>query len=99
MKLFWCSWEQKSNDYRPLTYPPNENILGWWCSGFKSDGWPILCAWVSAVSEEQAFNKVKEDWPELESWKFITCKSKFEFYDRFPLEDWMKPRVENLELK
>lgn len=27
---FWLSWHQPTEDYRPLTDPPVEGVLGWW---------------------------------------------------------------------
>jgi hypothetical protein len=48
--LYWISWVQPTNDYRPLAYPPHEAILGWWCSGYAEDG-ATLCAMVTAESE------------------------------------------------
>lgn len=34
---WWLSWVQTTEDVRPLTDPPNENILGWWCSGYDAE--------------------------------------------------------------
>ena len=98
MGLFWCSWVQKTKDYRPVTYPPNAAIIGWWCSGSDCDGWAILCAWVQADSEDEAYKAVKSDWPEIQEWRFCEQKSKYEASSRFSTAGnaWMQERVDAL---
>jgi hypothetical protein len=91
---FWLSWYQPTQDYRPLTYPPNEAIAGWWCSGFASEGHTI-CAAVVADSEEAAKAAVNADWPEAENWRFCEEREKFEFNDRWQIDtEWSKPRLD-----
>lgn len=67
MNRWWLSWYQPGPDYRPLTYPPNEQILGWWCTG---QGGPVagsdvdlftLCALVEAKTEAAAWKAVRKD--------------------------------------
>ena len=98
MNLYWCSWIQKTSDHRPVTYPPNDGVIGWWCSGYDGDDWAILCAWVKAKSQEAAFDVVKQDWPEIEEWRFCEQKLKYEASDRFPTAGtmWMQERVDAL---
>jgi hypothetical protein len=93
MKRFWISWWQPGEDHRPLGYPPNESILGWWCSGSRDAGPDrqerSVCAVVKAASEYDARMAVLRDWPEATDWRF--CNEEADDYrpgDRFPLSDW-----------
>ena len=91
--LYWCSWVCDNDDHRPVTYPPNEAILGWWCSGYDSQYNAILCALVQADSESLALSSVEQDWPEFDgNWRYIRETDTL-LTDRFPLSDWMEPRV------
>ena len=92
-QLFWVSWFQPTKDYRPLTFPPNENILGWWCSGERSDGQSSLCALVNDYSEDEAKNSIHKDWPEADEWRFCKEKDSTKLSDRFPLNDWQEKRI------
>lgn len=93
MRRYWLSWVQPSEDERPLTYPPNALIRGWWCSGFTDDG-ATLCAVVDAESEREAKRAVREDWPEAKDWRFIEkVADDFVPSSRFPAEEWMVPRL------
>jgi hypothetical protein len=95
MKRFWMSWFQPTEDHRPLTYPPNAGILGWWCSGQREDGAWTLCALVQARWELPAKIAVRKDWPEATEWRFVReVASDFSPGDRFPLSDWMKERMQ-----
>lgn len=94
MTRFWMSWYQPTEDHRPLAFPPNAAILGWWCTGYRHDNAATICALVQAESEEAAWDAVKKDWPEMEQ-RFsgerepdYAIKS-----DRFPLSDWMRERM------
>jgi len=88
---YWISWYQPTEDHRPLSFPPNENILGWWCTGHSEAG-ATLCAMVKALSEEEARFHVKVEWPEVEEWRFCE-ESDGKVGDRFPLSEWMIPRM------
>jgi hypothetical protein len=89
---YWISWYQPTDDERPLTCPPNENVIGWWNSGSDDSAW-TLCALVRADSEEQAKSSVLKDWPEAERWRFANqVDSSWIPGDRFPLSDWMIDR-------
>jgi len=95
-KRFWLSWNEYADDYRPLKYPPNEQILGWWCSGY-GDGYATLCALVSATHENDAWKAVKKDWPQR-SVETRFCDEVADDYDprkggRFVGEDWMEKRI------
>lgn len=107
MKRFWISWYQPTEDYRPLTDPPNAAILGWWCSGYGESAeirklWGLtprqtsatLCALVNADSRESAENAVHIDWPEATEWRFC-YERECDFLpgDRFPLSDWVRDRL------
>lgn len=103
MRRFWMSWACDSDDHRPLTYPPNDAIRGWWCSGYDADGNAILCAVVDATSESEAAKAVHCDWPEsLEyvrnyDWRFIEPRDgTWKPGDRFPASDWMIDRLSTL---
>jgi len=96
---YWLSWYQVTEDYRPLTYPPNEAILGWWCSGESIHG-ATLCAVVEACCEEDAWSAVKLDWPEMDPTsdaRFISEKSNdyVPGGGRFPIKenDWSYGRL------
>ena len=96
MKLFWMSWYQLSEDYRPITSPPNENVLAWWCSGQGEEGW-TLCAYVIAEDEAGVKEAIKKDWPELDmdaKLRFIDQKPVYIPSDRFKAPDWAVERLE-----
>lgn len=93
-KRFWISWIQDTDDYRPVNYPPNKAVLGWWCTGTREDGY-ILCAVVEADSPSDAVSKVLIDWPEISGDNLRFCDEKESSWvpsDRFVMEDWMKER-------
>ena len=96
MSRFWISWYQPTEDYRPLTDPPNAAVLGWWCSGERcSDSAATLCALVEAKDERRAYVVIKKDWPEAEEWRFCEPRDEaWEPNDRFPVEhDWVRARI------
>lgn len=91
----WISWHQPTGDYRPLNFPPNAAVLGWWCSGYDSDDVPILCALVKATTEDDARKAVKADWPEAERWRFCEQRDTVNCLGtRFVPTEWMVPRLE-----
>lgn len=100
LKTYWTSWEQPTEDYRPLTFPPNEGILGWWCSG-KGENYATLCAVIAAENEEDAINIVKKDWPEWIQWRFMNENSEIDLGDRFVVEadSWMIDRLNTYNIK
>ena len=89
----WISWYQPTEDYRPLSYPPNAAIMGWWCSGSAATS-STLCALVLADDEEAAREAVRKDWPEAVEWRFCVTKEAPQLGDRFPFEDWMTARIQ-----
>ena len=93
-KFYWLSWYQPTEDHRPLKFPSNEKILGWWCSGVRcSDDASTLCAMVVATSKDEAKRHISENWPEAEDWRFCEESEDLELGDRFPLSsDWMVKR-------
>jgi hypothetical protein len=105
MKRFWVSWIQPGEDCRPLTYPPNSAVLGWWKSGYRLDGEDegpalnILCALVSAPNEKSAREAVSMDWPDLADWRFMEEKELdwTPASDRFPPSEWMMTRLAGME--
>jgi hypothetical protein len=95
-KRYWLSWNEYSEDHRPLTYPPNEAILGWWCSG-EGDGYSTLCALVKATHENAAWRAVKKDWPQR-IFEIRFCDEVEKGFDprkggRFMTEKWMEKRI------
>jgi len=96
MTRFWLSWIQPTDDYRPLTDPPQQNVLGWWCSGYTANDEPILCALVRGKTLLSAKLSVKTSWPEVKTrseWRIESEKSAdWVPGDRFPLSDWMIQR-------
>lgn len=92
---YWLSWFQPGDDFRPMTYPPNASVLGWWKSGITEYG-STLCALVREQSESLAWSAIEQDWPDMEDKRF--CEDKGSLFlpgDRFPLSDWMKERITN----
>lgn len=101
MKRYWISWVQRTEDFRPLHYPPNEAILGWWCSGYDSDDNAILCAAVDAVEASDACVAIFEEWPEAKDdmaengWRIFQHDKGDNWTpgDRFPIDKpWMAER-------
>jgi len=92
---FWLSWEEPSKDYRPLNFPPNAAVLGWWCSGCTAEEAATLCALVEADNESAAKAAIDADWPAKERvWRFIDAVAiDYLPSDRFPPSDWMKVRM------
>jgi len=92
---FWMSWYETSEDYRPVTFPPNEHILGWWCTGVRlEDEASTICAWVEANDEEEAKDYIYEDWPGEHEYRFTEqVDGDWVPGDRFPLSPWMEERI------
>jgi len=93
---YWISWYQPTEDERPLTFPPNEAVLGYWCSGQRcaDDAW-TLCALVRAPSAAEAQAAILKDWPEASEWRFVNERDKsWRPSARFPLMySWMIDRM------
>lgn len=87
MNLFWISWYQPTEDYRPVYDPDKESApfnQDYWCSGASDTAW-TMCALVPASSEAGAKALVLKYWPEAERWRF--CDKKpcgWRPGDRFP---------------
>lgn len=97
MTRYWISWWQPGDDPRPLHYPPkDERVLGWWRSA--SDGKRTsICALVAADVSDTALAAVAQDWPESldADVRFVDPKpADWTPGDRFPLEGWMKQRID-----
>ena len=90
----WVSWYQPTEDYRPIGFPPNEKVLGWWCTGSGAKGATIVAV-VFADNDAAAKEAVLVDWPEVEEWRFCEdmAESKLtQLSTRFPVSDWMATR-------
>ena len=94
MCLSWISWSPPTEDYRPLTSPPNADILGWWKTGESLDGKSTLVAMVKATNVEDARAIILKDWPKVTDWRFCLDKKYAEISDRFPLSPWAKERID-----
>lgn len=96
-KRFWISWYQKTEDYRPLVYPPQKGIIGWWCSGTRlSDGSSTLVALVEVENEDNIPELLKPHWKDEErsDFRFVEeVDMDWKPNNRFPLSDWMKERI------
>ena len=93
-KLYWTSWIQPTKDARPLGYPPNKAVLGWWKAGTRlPDKSDVLCALVVGSSPESAKASIKLDWPEAEEWRFIDQVQTTALSDRFEIKPWMHKRM------
>lgn len=95
MSLYWVSWYQPTLDFRPLSFPPNNNILGWWKTGENTSNESTLVAIVTSISSDDVREIVHIDWPEVTNWRFIEKKSTLLLNDRFPLTNWMIERINN----
>ena len=93
MSIYWVSWYQPTQDFRPLSFPPNKNILGWWKTGENTSNESTLVAIVNAVSVKDAEKLIRKDWPEVTNWRFIEKKSTLLLNDRFLLTNWMIERI------
>ena len=90
----WISWYQPTDDHRPLTFPPNDKVLGWWCTGQRgSDGASTMVAMIDVENKGDAEQAVLKDWPEAE-WRFCEDRDHLRLSDRFPLDGWAKDRFE-----
>lgn len=106
MSRYWASFVCTAEDYRPLTYPPNDRILGWWCSGYTpsqfdddDEEYAVLCLAIDAADEAGAVDAVLEDWPAFSDngceWRFLEERpDEWRPGDRFPLAPWMTERFE-----
>ena len=93
-KRYWVSWYQNTEDYRPVDYPPNKAVVGWWCTGYSDRG-ATLCAVIEAASEEDVCKAIYTDWPEVDRNQFRFCREESDDFipgDRFPMSDWMIER-------
>lgn len=107
MRRFWIRWTQPTEDERPITFPPNEAILGWWRTGYTCDHTqdlpvvPILCALVEADNQDKAIAAIKQEWPEAEMppddlavWGLVQVELDWlPPRDRFPPSQWMSLRL------
>jgi hypothetical protein len=92
-KIYWLSWIQPTEDFRPLNDPPRDAVLGWWCSGYDGSDNATLCAGVLAKSGAAAKKTIQHDWPEAAIWRFCEEQAPdFTPGDRFPLKGWAKER-------
>lgn len=97
-RRYWLSWPQPTEDFRPLTDPPDIAVKGWWCSGYDSEDRATLCALVDSYSLSAAKGAVRRSWPEAPSrrveWR-IESEREADWLpgDRFPLSPWMKRRL------
>ena len=98
MKYFWTSFFFTGEDERPLTFPPNEFILGWWNTGMRcSDEASTIVIWVKGNDETEAREHIAMDWPEslTSEWRFFEEQPGLVVPgDRFPLSDWSQKRVD-----
>lgn len=101
-KRFWVSWYQPTEDYRPLTDPPNKNVLAWWCSGSRTvmtngdeRDEAILCAMVLGANECEVEKAVRKSWPEVKHWRFYDeVAADWLPGNRFPIEkEWERERL------
>lgn len=95
MSIYWVSWYQPTQDFRPISFPPNKNILGWWKTGEDISNESILVAIVDATSIDHVKAIVHIDWPEVTNWRFIDKRKTLYLNDRFILTGWMIERINN----
>lgn len=74
--LYWISWHQPTEDYRPLTDPPHPQVMGWWCSGYDAYDIALLCA----CAEQSGSDGLRptflgsNDWRELHDVQFHSVR-------------------------
>lgn len=95
------SWVSNTVDYRPLTYPPRKEILGWWCTGYNEDDMPTIVALVQCNDLNDVAEIIYSEWPESRQfveqfgWRFADLHvDDFVPGDRFVLTDWMRERLD-----
>jgi hypothetical protein len=89
-KYKWISWFQPGDDHRPINFPPDKRVLGWWKTGERSyDSASTLVSLVLAKTEEEALSILKIDWPEVDEVRFCEDKNDTKLSDRFPIKEWM----------
>jgi hypothetical protein len=101
MKRFWLSWYEPSEDWRPVHFPPNENILGCWCSELSDIG-PTVVAFVESKNEQEAWDSIDKEFPREGPRDIRFCEERdFSFLpnDRFPLDPWMENRIIRKDMK
>ena len=97
IRRYWVSWYQPTADYRPVDYPPNKSVLGWWCSGYSDEG-ATLCAVISGKNQADVYQAIHKDWPEANMYDLRFCEEKPNDWTpstRFPMSDWMIKRFEH----
>lgn len=70
--LWWISWYQPGGDCRPMSWPPPEAILCFWCTGWTLVGDSCMVAVVRAPTAEQARAEVTAEraWPDAGEQRF-----------------------------
>lgn len=93
--IYWVSWVCTEDDYRPVSCPPNENVLGWWCTGQDSNDNAILCAMVfSETYDSGVIDSIQKDWPEFAGdFRLFEVHKTLKLSDRFVVSEWMEPRL------
>lgn len=97
----WMSWCENAVDYRPLTYPPRREVLGWWCTGYNADDMPTIVAMIECDDLNDAAEIVYSEWPmadewvEEHGWRFAALEPDTFVppSDRFVIADWMVDRI------
>lgn len=97
MRFYWVSWFHHGADYRPITFPPNDAILGWWCTGGSAVGHEYsIVAHVMANNRAEAEAAIVQDWPEAkqDEWRFFNDSDHTVPQSRFVISDWSAERYE-----
>jgi hypothetical protein len=95
LKRWWCSWTtEEIGNYRPLTDPPSENILGWWFCGFNKKHCAVISAIVAADTKQQAWEFIDLDFPvDKDTRPCQEIPTNYILNEKFfPLSDWMVKR-------
>lgn len=92
--LWWVSWWQPGDDYRPTGWPPPAPVLAYWCSGERGDDDNIessLVALVEAPDEDAAWAAILNPaaWPEAGERRFCNERDRVSPpSDRFRAPKW-----------
>ena len=87
----WVRFFQPLAGYSGLANPPNENILGYWCTGYSRRGDFDIAVICAVVKGDDPMGSILKDWPEAQDIE-VDKMDKLVLTDRFVLNDWMKER-------
>ena len=91
--IWWLSWFDE--DERPLKVDPvQENILGYWCTGYTLDDPPkkAVVAAIQARTLQTAWAIVEREWDGPKNLRRFGSELERRPGDRFPIPEWAEGR-------